>query len=438
MTNFNRNQKIIISVAGSIVLIFILIFAGVIPGLRPGAKQRLKADLEFWGVFDKSDIYQSVIDQFQNIHQGVSINYRQFDPQSYENELINALAAGQGPDIFMIHNSWLPKHYDKISPLPSEKLNIAVYGDQLFPKVVKTDFTANDVIYALPLSIDTLALIYNKDIFDQSGIALAPATWLEFQNIVPKLRILDNTGKISRAAAAIGGSEKSVNRATDLLSLLMLQAGAQMTDQDFTRATFAQTLTGGFSPGLNALEFYTRFANPINFDYTWNEALHYSLDSFAESSSAMIFNYAYQLPNLKAKNPLLNLGVAPIPQNNPAKAVNYANYWGYTVSNKSQYSDLIWDFILLLTTNQNNAKNYLQETQKPPALRFLINEYSNDPEIGIFAKQILTAKSWPQINDNKIETIFSDMIESVINGRQSAETALDQAEAEVSQLMMRK
>ena len=55
-----------------------------------------------------------------------------------------------------------------------------------------------------------------------------------------------------------------------------------------------------------------------------------------------------------------------------------------------------------------------------------------------FAKQILTAKSWPQINDNKIETIFSDMIESVINGRQSAETALDQAEAEVSQLMMRK
>ena len=191
-------------------MIFILIFAGVIPGLRPGAKQRLKADLEFWGVFDKSDIYQSVIDQFQNIHQGVSINYRQFDPQSYENELINALAAGQGPDIFMIHNSWLPKHYDKISPLPSEKLNIAVYGDQLFPKVVKTDFTANDVIYALPLSIDTLALIYNKDIFDQSGIALAPATWLEFQNIVPKLRILDNTGKISRAAAAIGGSEKAL------------------------------------------------------------------------------------------------------------------------------------------------------------------------------------------------------------------------------------
>ena len=96
---------------------------------------------------------------------------------------------------------------------------------------------------------------------------------------------------------------------------------------------------------------------------------------------------------------------------------------------------MAWDFILLLTTNQDNAKAYLQETQKPPALRFLINEYLNDPEIGVFAKQILTAGSWPQIDNNKIETIFSDMIESVISGRQTATTALDQAEAQISQLM---
>ena len=435
ISKLTRNQKIIVGAVGLIVLVFVLIFAGVIPGLRPGTKQRLKADLEFWGVFDSKNTYQTVVDQFQSLYPDVRINYRQFDPQTYESELINAMAASRGPDIFMLHNTWLPKHYDKISPLPSEKLNIAAYGDRLFPKVVKADFTSGDVIYAFPLSVDTLALIYNKDIFDQSGIALAPTTWLEFQNIVPGLRILDATGKISRAAAAIGGSEKSVNRATDLLGLLMLQAGVQMTDQDFTRATFSQPLSGGFPAGLNALEFYTRFANPINFDYTWNEALHYSLDSLSEGSSAMIFNYAYQLANLKAKNPLLNLGVAPIPQNNPAKAVNYANYWGYTVSNKSRHPNLAWDFILLLTTNQDNAKAYLQETQKPPALRFLINEYLNDPEIGVFAKQILTAGSWPQIDNNKIETIFSDMIESVISGRQTATTALDQAEAQISQLM---
>jgi len=441
MPKFSRNQIIIISIVGVIALFLILVFLGFIPGLRPPLKENQRIDLVFWGVYDKDSAYQPVITQFQNLHRGVRITYKQFDPQTYENDLINALAAGKGPDIFMVHNTWLPKHYNKISPLPQEKLSFAVYSDQLFPKVVTKDFTDNkNIIYAFPLSIDTLALIYDKDAFDKSGVALAPATWDEFQNIVPKLRILDKTGKISQAAAAIGGTNKSINRATDLLSLLMLQIGTRMVDSDFTRATFSETNTSGFSPGLNALNFYIQFANPINYDYTWNEALHYSLDAFAEGSAAAIFNYAYQLPYLKTKNPFLNFGVALMPQYNQTNPVNYANYWGYTVSNKSSYSNLAWDFILFLTTSQENVKNYLQETQKPPALRIFIQDptYLNDPTLGIFTKQILTAQSWQQIDNNKVETIFSDMIESVISGEQTAKTAINQAEAQITQLMNQK
>jgi ABC-type glycerol-3-phosphate transport system substrate-binding protein len=438
MPQFSRNQLIILSVVGVIALFLILVLAGVIPGLRPPLKENQRIDLVFWGVYDKESAYQSIITQFQNLHRGLRITYKQFDPTTYESELINALAAGKGPDIFMVHNTWLPKHYNKISPLPQEKLSFAVYSDQLFPKVVTKDFTDNkNTIYAFPLFIDTLALIYNKDIFDKSGVALTPTTWDEFQNDIPKLRILDKTGKISQAGAAIGGSDKSINRATDLLSLLMIQVGTRMVDNEFTRATFSETNTSGFSPGLNALDFYTHFVNPVYADYTWNEALHYSLDAFAEGSVAAIFNYAYQLPYIKTKNPFLNFGVASMPQYNPADPINYANYWGYTVSNKSPYSDLAWDFILFLTTSQENVKNYLQETQKPPALRIFIQDpaYLNDPAIGIFTKQILTAQSWPQIDNNKVETIFSDMVESVISGQQTAKTALNQAEAQITQLM---
>ena len=41
---------------------------------------------------------------------------------SYENDLRDALAAGNGPDVFLIHNSWLTKHQDKLSPAPDSVL----------------------------------------------------------------------------------------------------------------------------------------------------------------------------------------------------------------------------------------------------------------------------------------------------------------------------
>jgi len=73
----------------------------------------------------------------------------------------------------------------------------------------------------------------------------------------------------------------------------MLQAGARMTNEDFTQASFSQNV-GGFLPGADALNFYTKFSDPRDEFYTWNESLEYSLDSFARGNTAMIFNYSYQ------------------------------------------------------------------------------------------------------------------------------------------------
>jgi len=433
---FSRNQIIIISAVGVIIIFFALVLLGVIPGLQVQTKKQAQIQLNFWGVGESQGVYQPIIDQFQSLYAGVQIKYRKLDVGTYENDLINALAAGTGPDIFMIRNTWLPKHYNKISPLPKTAMNTATYSGQtgFFPDVVGQDFTSNGTIYAFPLSVDTMAMIYNKDIFNQSGIALAPTTWTELQNDIPMMEISDATGKISRAGAAIGGTNASVDNATDLLSLIMLQNGTQMVNKDFTQATFAQSTTNDFSPGLSALNFYTHFTNPINFDYTWNEGLRNSLDSFAAGSAAVIFGYNSQLVNIKTKNPLLNFAVAPMPTNS-SKPVNYANYWGYTVSNKSAHSDMAWDFILFLTTVQANAQSYLDQTGKPPALNTLITKYQKDSSLGVFAEQALTAKSWPQIDSDQVDAIFSNMIGYVIRGEQSSQNALTQAQAQITQLM---
>ena len=423
-----RNQIILIGLGVVVVIgLVVLIIFGV---KQP--QSELSGNLTFWGVFDNSSVIDNAIQSYKKIHPKVEISYRQLNADTYETDLINALAGENPPDILMFHNAWLPKHFNKVAPFSENQIVLKDFKS-LFPTVVEQDFAPDGVIYALPLYIDTLAFFYNQDIFDNKGVALPPKNWTEFENLAPKLRALDKTGRITKPAAAIGGSNKSVNRGTDLLNLLMLQTGTKMTRDDFSAATFNS------DEGLNATLFYTKFANAASPLYTWNDSLPYSLDSFASGETAMMFNYSYQLGFLKEKNPFLKFGVSPMLQpENASQAVNYANYWGLAASAKGRNRAAAQDFILFMTTNPSISQKYLKSTGKPPALRSLINGYLTDPDLGIFARQALTARSWPQVDSAATETIFSQMIESIITGKLSADRALSEAEDKVTQLMERR
>lgn len=432
--NFTKPQLIVIGVIAAMFLFFIGIFTGVLPGLKSKTIPSPQMDLVIWGVEDESEAFNYSLLAYANLYPNIKVVYKKIEEANYEQDLVNALAAGRGPDIFMINNSWLPKHSDKILAMPDGKLSIAQLR-ALFPEVVEKDFVWNGSIYALPLYIDTLALFYNQDIFDNYAIALPPADWLQFKNLIPKLRKFDSNGNLQRAAAAIGGSEKTIHNASDILSLLMLQSGSEMTNENFTAASFTSSLTGGQS-GVESLDFYTKFADPKDLYYTWNDNMPYSLDAFSQGKAAMVFEYASRADVLKIKNPFLKVKISSMPQpTNERGATNYADYRGLAVSKYAQYPEWVWDLVIYLATDEAAAENYLDISKRPPALRTLIQKYSDDPSIGVFAKQALTAKSWLKPDPEKVKLIFSQMIQAVILKQLEIYDALSQAERAVSDLI---
>jgi len=424
--NFSKSQIIIIGIVGLIILFFVLVFLGIVPGLQKNGLNRPKeVELDFWGIENES-VMREMINSYSSANPNAKIRYQQFDETDYEKILINAFAGGKGPDVFMIKNNWLIKHYDKISPALEAQFSLTQLRS-LFPKVVETHFSADNTIYALPLHLDSLAFIYNKESFDSKGIALPPKTWSDFQRIIPKLREFDLSGRLIKTAGAIGGSEKSVDKAADLLSLIMLQNGVKMIDEQSGRATFSEK-------GLTPLNFYLQFGNPGSIYYTWNDNLRSSLDNFSQETNAAIFNYASAIKTVKSKNPFIDIGVAPMLQFNPEKPINYADYWGLAVSKQSKNPESGWNFIISLTTNQQISEQYLQLSGRPPALRTLIQKYSNDPDIGVFTQQALTAESWFQPDDNEVRNIFSSMIESILSGRLTPKEAIEEAENKINSL----
>lgn len=419
--------------------------------------------LVIWRVFDAEDSLQPIMQAYQKIHPNISFEYRELRSNEFKNELLRALAEGTGPDIFSLNNAWVGEYQSLIAPLPSslkipyaevrgtiKKETIYTIKEQpsLSLRSLKTDFVdvvASDVlrpyqdnvkaavidhIFGLPLSVDTLALYYNKDLLNAAGFPEPPKTWTEFQTQTTKLTHVGANNEISQSGTALGTS-KNVERASDILSLLMMQNGTQMTD-DHGAATFALPNQDRQIVALDAVNFYTDFANPTKQVYSWNKSQPNSFDAFTAGKTAFFFGYSYHAPLIRAAAPKLPFAIANVPQIEGGKNVNFANYWIETVSKATQNKDFAWDFIQF-ETSAEQVPEFLKLTRKPTARRALINSQMQDEDLSVFASQLLTAKSWYKGKDTMVaENAMLGLIDAVLAG-DDAQKSIQEAQNKVNQ-----
>ena len=159
-----------------------------------------------------------------------------------------------------------------------------------------------------------------------------------------------------------------------------------------------------------------------------------SLEAFIEGRLGFFFGYSYHLPQIKARAPRLNFGVSPMLQieGNPT-AVNFANFWLETVSNKSAHQNEAWDFIQF-AARAENAQSYLTKAVKPTALRSLVDEQANNEETSVFAGQLLTARAWYQGKDyNAAEVILGELIDQALLDPQKMPKLMETAARKIQQ-----
>lgn len=433
--------------------------------------------LDYWTVFNSPDDYSSVIANYTALHPNVQINVRKFRFDEYEDQLINALAEDRGPDIFSVHNTWVRDYRTKLLPIPDittlayqyvtgnirkETITELRSTRSLTPSDVKRSFfdqVSNDVvlpelvpneegelvngaptIYGLPLSYDTMVLYYNIDLLDNAGIAQPAQYWHEFQEHVQQIAKFDSQGRILLAGGAIGTAD-NVPRSVDILALLMMQNGATMIndENEVMFDEFPPELQGVRStiPGEQALRFYTSFANENNRNYTWNEAQPNGLEAFVEGQSAYFLGYHYHKEQIEGLAPKLNLGVTTFPQiqGNEDQTVFLTNYWVESVSKKTRNPDAAWDF-LQFAAGQEQASLFLEDSGMLTARRDLLDLQRENPELEVFAFQLLDSKSWYTGYDPAaMEAILRTLITDTINGAGDVIDLLELAADRVQQTM---
>ncbi|KKT23115.1 MAG: Extracellular solute-binding protein family 1 [Parcubacteria group bacterium GW2011_GWB1_43_8b] len=433
--NLSRNQIIIVGAGLLIVLVVVLGILGIIPIFQSGGQSNGDPDyptgkvkLVIWGVQDTSASFDTAFQAYKAAYKNVEFQYIKFDsPEKYQETLLNALAERKGPDIFMVHSSWVYENWGKLKAAPAKIVTTQTVA-QLYPEVVSKDFVLSGNVFSLPLYLDSLALIYNKDIFNVKALVSPPANWDETVGDVLKIRELDESKKISLAALALGTSQ-NINNAPELLTLLMLQSGSFINPKDGSGVFFDAN-------AQKALDFYLQFSDPINPYYTWNEGLDDSLSVFASGKVAMVIDFFGSLAKIKEKNPFLNFGTATLPQLKGAlsyQQANVADYWGLAVSAQSLNPYAAWHFVRYLTTNSTAYSQYLQTAGHLPALKSLISQgLGGDNDA--FLRGFLIAKTWQKTNYEKIGEILRRTITDILSGKIQRRQALKAAEGEINAL----
>ena len=413
------------------IIIFIAVFISLAMILRKPSNKLIT--LEMWGIYDSPAVINSLINSFSQQHKNISIHYTQKETASYYDDLIKSFANNKAPDIFMLPGNWLPMFQDKINTLDLNKdkdFNLRIIKET-YPQIVQDDLVDGNSFLGIPLSIDTLALYYNKDIFDYYKIPLPPQTWEDILTLIPKLRKTNSQGQVTRAAIALGTSE-NITWGTDILSELMMKLGSSMVDKQNVKITFSDSITQNNTrliPGVEALKEYTQFANPKSKYYTWGNNFPNSIYAFSQGKTAMIISYNLAQQVIKKEAPDLRYGITPFPFfgfENIGNQINYGRTMNVVVSNHSKSQQAAWQFLKYLSS-QGVSQYYFAQTKNPPARLDLISAAMKDSQTGIFASQILTSRNWYQFDFQKINSILGKMINDVILGNISPDQAVSSA-----------
>lgn len=370
--------------------------------------------MSLWLPSDEADGLNYIVDQYQQIHPNVTVRAEVIDSASYQAKLVRAITDNNLPDLFVFRDDGLAAYKTNLAPAPTQVFSVDAYNSTFISFGTK-QLVSGNVISGAPLGIATLGLIYNQSRFGQASISSPPKTWVDFNNTNDKLR--QKSGEnLYQSGVALGTA--TIHSYPDIISVLMMQNGATMTDQPPTKATFEQPDATGYYSSAKAVSYYASFAQPSKSNYSWSDSLGDSISAFAQNKTALIVDYPMSAKLAYKQNPSLSVGLASLPQTNTASPINYGTLLVGGVSKNSKNVDIAWDF-WGFATSKEVQKQFSLKNYWPPSRKDLNSEQLNDNVLSPFIKQSSTATDWFKGINYDTNNALREMMNNYLTGLDS-------------------
>jgi len=368
--------------------------------------------------------------EFNRTHRNITVTPQFSGNSDYAlQKVLAAIAAGNPPDISYLYGSWSANiaTTPALAPLTRYIAQDPSFGWNDFWAVERGVATVKGKVVGVPALVDNLALVYNKKLFAQAGLAPPTPnwTWTDFQNAAVKLT---NAAKKQFGWAYVNdGSEDTVWR----FWAMLWQAGGSILAPGNKQAAFDSPA------GVQALTLLQNLSRRQSIYLDTGSGNYIGL--FNSGHIGMLWTGPWDLAQI-ASTPV-SFGVQVLPGDLNHQTIAGPDNW-VVFDNGSARSHAAYQFLKWFTSPAVNLEWCLRTgdlpiraaTTKLPGFQKYLAKYPGDRiwvqnlNNALQARPVLA--SYP-----KISTVIGQAVQSVLLGKASPQQALSSASQQVNGIL---
>lgn len=375
-------------------------------GSKTPAKEQ-KVKLTFWrnsGNDAENSAYDKLVAQFNEKNPNIKVEMSPIPYADYDTKLRTAIASNNPPDIMTVDAPNMASYAEAGALQPLTDYFKADGNMEDIPETTLSAYTYKDNIYMAPLTESSIALFYNKKMFEDKGIPLPsknpeePMTWEQVREAAIKLT---DPAKGVFGIDPAQGFQNGGATAYFKYPIIWQFGGEVMSPDGTTSKGYLD------SPETKkALQFYSDLYNTDKVS-----SLEYPPDPFPTGKLAMTIDGSWSLAHFANNFPDFKLGedydIAPLPKS-PNQAVANGS-WALAISSKSKNAEAAWKFVNYVTSYEG-SKTYVSMTKDIPVRYSVAKEIA---ELNEYPKNIFVIQNQKFGRSRPITPIFPQMSEAV-------------------------
>ncbi|WP_210493848.1 extracellular solute-binding protein [Microvirga antarctica] len=379
-------------------------------------------EIEYWQyVFEtRVKAMDQLIQKFQAANPGITVKHTTFPYAEYQTKVAAAVTAGQGPDVVQLFYGWVDGFIagKLIQPLPKDAFPHDKIQAEFFP-IVKAMERGGEY-YGLPTAVRSLALFYNKKLFQAAGLDpnKPPQNLQEFLAAAEKTVKRDSAGNIISEGFTLDMAGQDHQWWREVL--IRQNGGVPYTDND-------RKVAYDSDAGLKALQFYTdlQTKQKVGLMGFMDEAQA----AFKGGLAAMTIDGTFRLGAFSSIKGF-EWGVTELPADANGMRSNYASYFANAITSRVQGEKLEASKKFLTYISSPEAMElWLQVVGELPARRSAAMTEKNlsNPIYGPFLKGLDYAHTTMFVDEAAQRQTAIDMVNRVLLQNQDLKASLAEA-----------